>query len=288
YAAGPTGSLLENRTDTPLLNLDGTYTTWSYGYDPVTQALRGLGVRADRYRMLQGYDLASNIGGPELPDKRPGQLSNFFPNYLEYPIADSLAKWYRIMIQSGHHKTVTAFDEQDATLAEQWWRRDTGPDQGDRCFFVSGDDMFNNLINSTTVDNTLQLSLAQNVFGVSSCANAWSGTGTTPYPAIDDRFSAPGAGPGLAAPGTFTYPLDGGCPGANRFDALSKVADSTAQSVAFYPNAQVVGIARSRELDSVADKDRSKALGYGFSFQFIRDPAVAPTTQNYARSGVEN
>jgi hypothetical protein len=29
-------------------------------------------------------------------------------------------------------------------------------------------------------------------------------------------------------------------------------------------------------------------LGYGFSFQFIRDPAVTPTTQNYARSGVEN
>jgi hypothetical protein len=290
YAAGPAGSLLENRTDTPLLNLDGTYTTWSYGYDPVTQALRGLGVRADRYRMLQGYDLASNIGGHELPGKRPGQLSNFFPNYLEYPIADSLAKWYRIMIQSGHNKIVTAFDEQDATLAEQWWRRDTGSDQGDRCFFVSGDDMFNNLINSTTVDNTLQLSLAQNVFGVSSCANAWSDFSTVSFPTIDDRFSAPGAGPGLAAPGTFTYPIDGGCPGPNKFDALSKVGDANAVAVAFYsaPSSQTAGIAYSRELDNIADKDRSKALGYGFSIQFIRDPAVAPNTQNYTRSGAEN
>jgi len=290
YAPGPAGSLLAGKTDTPVLNLDGVYTTWAFGYDPVNQALRGLGVRNDRFRFLASGTTANHFGGHELPGKRPDRLSNFLPNYLEYPIADSLAKWYRIMIESSHTRTATVFNEQDATLAEQWWRRDTGSDQGDRCFFVSGDDMFNNLINSTTVDNTLQLSLAQNVFGVSSCANAWSDFSTVSFPTIDDRFSAPGAGPGLAAPGTFTYPIDGGCPGPNKFDALSKVGDANAQAVAFYsaPSSQIAGIAYSRELDNIGDKDRNKALGYGFSFQFIRDPAVAPNTQNYARSGAEN
>jgi hypothetical protein len=288
YPPGPAGSLLEGRIDTPLLNLDGTYTSWSFGFDPVTQALRGLGVRADRYRFLQGYELASNIGGHELPGGRVVHASNYFPNYQEYPIADSLAAWYRVMIQSSHLRTVTVFDEQDATLAEQWWRRDTGSNGGDRCIFVSGDDMFNTLLNTTGVTASLQISLAQSVFGVSSATNAWAGTNTTPYPTIDDRFAAASAGPGLAAPSTYTYPVDGGCPGPNRFDALTKVGDADAQNAVFYPNAQVAGIARSRELDSVADKDRNKAMAYGYSIQFVRDPAYGVTNANYARSGVEN
>jgi hypothetical protein len=288
YTAGPGGSLLAGKTDTPVLNLDGVYATWAFGYDPVSQALRGLGVRADRWRFLPSGTTANHFGGHELPGRRPDRFSNFFPNYLEYPIADSLAKWYRIILESSHTRTQTVFNEQDATLAEQWWRRDTGSDQGDRCIFVSGDDMFNNLLNTTGVDITLQISLAQNVFGVNSCTNAWTGTNTTPYPTIDDRFAAASAGPGLAAPNTFTYPVDGGCPGPNKFDALVKVGDADASASAFYPNAQVAGIARSRELDNVPDKDRNKALAYGFSLQFIRDPAYGITNANYTRSGVEN
>jgi len=255
----------------------------------MTQALRGLGVRADRFRFLASGTTANHFGGHELPGKRPDRDSNFLPNYVEYPIADSLAKWYRIMIESSHVRTASVFNEQDATLAEQWWRKETGPDLGDRCFFVSGDDMFNNLINTTTVDNTLQISLAQNVFGVASVGNAWAaGDPPNQFPTIDDRFSAASAGPGLAPAGTFTYPVDGGCPGPNKFDALAKVGDVNASVVATYPGGQIAGIAYSRELDNVADKDRSKGLGYGFSLQFVRDPAVAPNTQNYTRSGVEN
>jgi len=288
YAPGPAGSLLAGRTDTPVLNLDGIYTTWAAGFDPVTQALRGLGVRADRFRFLASGTTANHFGGHELPGRRKDRESNFFPNYLEYPIADSLAKWYRIMIESSHTRTASVFNEQDATLAEQWWRRDTGSNQGDRCFFVSGDDMFNVMLNTTGVDITFQVSLAQNVFGVSSVTNAWSGTNTAPYPTIDDRFAAASAGPGLAAPNTYTYPVDGGCPGPNRFDAMVKVGDPDASASAFYPNAQIAGIARSREMDTIGDKDRNKALAYGYSIQFIRDPAYGITNANYARSGVEN
>jgi len=288
YAAGPGGSLLAGRTDTPVLNLDGPYSTWSFGYDPVTQALRGLGVRADRYRFLAAGTFANHFGGHELPGRRQDRLSNFIPNYTEYPIADSLAKWYKIMIESSHTRTVTVFNEQDAGLAEQWWRRDTGSNQGDRCIFVNGDDMANVLLNATGVDVSLEISLAQNVFGISSVTNAWSGTNTNQFPTIDDRFAAASAGPGLAAPNTYTYPVDGGCPGPNKFDAMVKVGDTDASASAFYPNAQIAGIARSRELDTIGDKDRNKALAYGFSIQFIRDPAYSINNANYTKSGVEN
>ncbi|MGH7680712.1 MAG: T9SS type A sorting domain-containing protein, partial [Candidatus Eiseniibacteriota bacterium] len=265
---------------------DGAYTSWSFGYDPVTQALRGLGVRADRYRFLQGYDLASNIGGHELAGGRIGHLSNYFPNYTEYPIADSLASWYRIMIQSSHIRTFTVLDEQDAALVEQWWDRDTGSNQGDRCIFASGDNVFDMLFGPGSV--TFQTSLAQNVFGVFAATSQWSGTTTTPYPTIDDRFAASSAGPALAAANTFTYPLDGGCGAYNGFDALTKVGTADAFSAVFYPNSQIAGIARMSENDGVADKDRSKAIGYAYSLQFIRDPAYAQTNANYTRSGVEN
>jgi hypothetical protein len=288
YAAGPGGSLLAGKNDTPVLNLDGPYSTWSFGYDPVTQALRGLGVRADRYRFLSSGTTENHFGGHTLPGRRQDRLSNFFPNYTEYPIADSLAKWYRIMIESSHTRTQTVFNEQDAGLAEQWWRRDTGSNQGDRCIFVNGDDMANLLLNTTGVDVSLEISLAQNVFGINSATNAWSGTNTNQFPTIDDRFAAASAGPALAAPNTYTYPVDGGCPGPNKFDALVKVGDTDASASAFYPNAQIAGIARSRELDTIGDKDRNKALAYGFSIQFIRDPAYSIANANYTHSGVEN
>ena len=288
YAAGPAGSLLAGKTDADILNLDQVYTGWAFGYDPVVQALRGLGVRSDRYRDLGSVTTANHFGGHELPGQRPDRLSNFIPNYTEYPIADSLASWYKIMIASSHTRTISEFNEQDATLAEQWWAKDTGSNQGDRCIFMSGDDAMNTLLNTTGVVTTLQQSLATNVFGVASVTNAWAGSTSTPYPTIDDRFAAASAGPALAAANTFTYPVDGGCPGPNKFDAYVKVGSSDAASAVFYPNSQIAGIARMSERDAVTDKDRNKALAYGFSIQFIRDPAYGTTNANYTRSGVEN
>jgi len=293
YAVGPAGSLLAGKTNTPILNLDGVYGTWSFGYDPVIQAIRGLGVRADRYRFLASVTTANHFGGHELPGGRPDRLSNFFPNYLEYPLVDSLAAWYRILIESNHTRSVTVFNEQDAALAEQWTRRDTGANQGDRCFFFTGDDGFNLLLNTTGVDQTLRVSLAQNVFGVASVTNAWSGTNTNQFPTIDDRFAAAGAGPALAAANTFTYPIDGGCPGPNRFDSLIKLSENPAlesitQNAAFYPSAEVAAVSRMQDFDSIHDKDRSKSIGYGFSIQLIRDPAYNRNNANYTHSGVEN
>jgi len=301
YPSGSGGTLLAGRTNTPLLNLDGAYSNWSFTQDPVTQALRGLGVRADRYRYLQGYESGSNFGGHEIAGHRIARESNYFPNYLEYPLVDSLASWYRILIQSSHLINFPVFDEQDAIVAEQWMRKDSGPNQGDRCLFGSGDDFFNTLLNGPG-STSAHLSLAMNVFGV---AASTSPTLTT-FPTIDDRFAAASAGPALAPALTYTYPIDGSCPGYNRFDVLSKVGSADAQNTAFYPTAsQIGGIARMSENDLVTDNDRSKAIGYGFSLQFIRQPgypassAIRPASSDlsparpainpsYDHTGVEN
>ncbi len=278
YAPGAAGTLLAGKTTTPVLNLDAAYTAWSYGTDAMTQALRGLGVRADRYRLLQGVGEGANIGGHEQPGQRIERLSNYFPSWSEYGIKDSLAIWYRILLLPTHKNgDWPSVDEQDAHLIQDWWSTSTGANGGDRCIFGTGDDLFNTLLNPSPVPSpilkTNQISLAQNVFGVGSATGAWVGWSTVPNPFIDDRFSAPTSGPGLAPAGTYTYPLQGGCPGPARFDALTPTG-AGAVSAATYPvsggQTDVAGVANIAELDVIQDRDRSKALAHGFSLQFIR------------------
>jgi hypothetical protein len=305
YPAGLAGTLLAGKTSTPILNLDGSYTGWSFQQDPVTAALRGLGVRADRYRYLQGLGEGNNIGGHELTGDRPERLSNFFPNREEYGIVDSLASWYRILIQSSHLRTVTVFNEQDAQVVSDWARATTGSNGGDRCLLLTGDDAFNALTNLPSGTNGVrQLALSRDIFGVANVVTlalsaekgAWAGANTASYPTIDDRFAAAGSGPGLAAPGSFLYEADGGCPGANRFDPLTaqSLPQTTAAASATYPIAagvtDVAAVATTGEWDAVPDLDRTKALGYGFSIQFIRgSPGVIPrNAANYVHSGAQN
>ncbi|MGE5179877.1 MAG: FlgD immunoglobulin-like domain containing protein [Bacteroidota bacterium] len=285
YAAGHAGTLLAGVTNTPILNLDGSYSAWSFQQDPVTQALRGMGVRADRYRLLQGLDEGNNFGGHELlgaPDnQRPGRLSNYFPNMTEYAIRESLSTWYRVLIQSGHLRTATLDDEPDARLLDEWWNSPTpGSNGGDRCVFTSGDDYFNAIMNTAAGDPAPRRhTMGNDVFGINSVNGSWNGTASVLYPQVTDNFSGQ------------TYPVDGGCPGPNRFDALIKQGTSDAQNVAFYPVfsgiTDVAGVATMSEKDAVTDNDRSKALGYGFSIQFVRKPGMTPTgTTNYVHSGV--
>lgn len=282
YPPGAAGTLLAGVTSATVLNLDGNYTSWSFQQDPVTQALRAMGVRADRYRFLQGLGEGNNFGGHELPGQRVDRLSNYFPNVTEYPILTKLANAYRIMIQSSHLRSSTIFEEEDAILVHNWWNADTGTNGGDRCLFGSGDDMFNSLLNASLSfpQHTQQISLAQDVFGVASCIGAWTGANTTPYPTITDNFAG------------IQYPLDGGCPNPNRFDGLTPGGSTDITVAATFPGGvtELAGVARQTENDPTPDNDRSKALAYGFSIQFIRLAGVPVNgfATNYVHSGVQN
>jgi hypothetical protein len=273
YAAGAAGTQLAGRTTTPLLDLDGSYSRWNFATHATTQALRALGVRADRYRPLQGLEEGGHIGGHEFAGTRAGRLSNYFPNMDEYSIRDSLALWYRIMIESSHTSTTVVDEESDSKLISDWWASNTGTDGGDRCIFASGDDFFTALLAIGGVPHPFENSLSNSVLGVAAVANAWNGTATNQFPNIRDLFADPAAGPGLGT-GTFTYPIDGGCPGPNRFDALTRVGGADAQDAALYPT--VGGITNASavrymtERDTPTDHDRNKSLAYGYSIQFIR------------------
>ena len=274
YAAGAGGTQLAGRTTTPLLDLDGSYSRWSFGGHGTTQALRALGVRADRYRTLQGFEEGGHIGGHEFAGTRAGRLSNYFPNMDEYGIKDSLAVWYRIMIESSHTATSPVDEDADARVIAQWWATPTpGTDGGDRCIFGSGDDFFSALLTVSGVPHPDENGLPANVFGVSAAGNSWNGNSSVPLPLIKDLFADPAAGPALGT-GTYTYLVDGSCPGPNKFDALTKSGGGESSNSATFPTfasvTNVAGVANSAERDVLNDHDRSKALGYGFSLQFIR------------------
>ncbi|HEY3156410.1 MAG TPA: T9SS type A sorting domain-containing protein [Candidatus Eisenbacteria bacterium] len=275
YAPGAGGTLLAGRTDTPILNLDGVHTAWGSSADPVTQALRALGVRADRYRLLQGTEQGSNVGGHEFAGTRPGRLGNYFPNMDEYGIKDSLAAWYRIMIESSHVRASFVLEESDSKLINQWWSTPTpGTDGGDRCLLSTGNDFFAALLAVGGVPHPNNNALATQVFGVAAAVNQWNGGASNQFPLIKDMFADPAAGPGLGVSGAYSYIVDGGCPMGDRFDALTKIGTADAQNSATYPTfggaTNTAAVAHSAERDVIPDHDRNKAVGYGFSIQLIR------------------
>jgi hypothetical protein len=178
------------------------------------------------------------------------------------------------MIQSQHTSTASIDDDADARLIKQWWDTSTpGTSGGDRCLFTSGDDYFNTLLTASGLPNANQVLLANTVYGVASITNAWNGNTSVALPLIKDLFADPAAGPALGS-GSFTYFIDGGCPAPNRFDALTKVGSVEARNIATFPTfasvTNVAGVAHMTEKDGIGDHDRNKALGYGFSIQFIR------------------
>jgi hypothetical protein len=130
--------------------------------------------------------------------------------------------------------------------------------------------------------------LALEVFGVEAAADAWVGTASVQYPSIEDKFSNQASGPSLV-PG-YTYPIDGGCPFPDRFDALIKLPDAEVSAVALYPffggQADIAAVSRIHEHDVFPDFDRSKALGYGFTLAAPRLAGIPPSAPNFQHVGV--
>src|SRR5262249_53892241 len=141
----------------------------------------------------------------------------------------------------------------DAKLLQQWWEAPTGTDGGDRCLLLTGNDGLNSLVALDGVPHPFENALASQVFGVATVSNAWNGNATNHTPTIRDMFADPAAGPGLGVLGAYTYPVDGGCPGPDRFDALFKIGSVEAQDAALYPT--VSGVTHTAAVSYMTERD---------------------------------
>jgi hypothetical protein len=277
YPPGTPGSLVEGRTDTPLLFIDGAYGSWSFGVDPIIHAYRGMGVRADRYRLLGGGGLGANIGGHELAGEQPKRLSNYFPNPEEFGIVDSLRHWYRIMVASTNNRTSNIMSEADALLGWEWYVGDTGFDGGDRCFFAHGDDFGYGLLHgSTEPPGPYRSLLAQEVFGL---------VDATKRPSL----SPPGGGPiGTLDPfhewGSGPFPLANP---SHEYDIVQSVMNPNAGGDLTYKsgvipavrdlgNLHTYAIAFRTEKDVLWDHDRNKSelSEYSIQAQFLTGVSI--------------
>ena len=274
----------------PILNLDGAYTAWSFSQDPgdpgprprrpgrPPSAAAGAGLR-EQHRGARADRAAgqSEVGSADQP----------LPEHER--VLDRDSTWYRILIQSSHLRNAALEDEADARLIEAWWNSPTGSN-GEIAACSPRARITRTRSQCRRIDpSSPRSSYASNVLGIQSAAGAWAGSGSNLHPTVEDRFANPASGPGLVA--GYTYPTDCGCPGPNRPDALTKVASPDAQNVAFYPLfsgvTDVAGVARMSEADPITDKDRSKALAYGFSVQYVRKTGIPTNASNYVHSGVE-
>jgi len=291
YPPGSVGSLLAGQTRTPVLLIDAGYGTWGSHRDPISEALIGMGVRADRYRLLQDRIVGNGIGGRSTSWSDSDAVGNYFPSASEYGIADSLAAWYRIVLIASHVRGVgPTLSDADAALLHDWWTRDTGINGGDRCLFGAGNEFFTGLLD-TIPDrpdpNAAQL--AGDAYGVAGIQPTWGGLGATPYPAIDDQFASPNSGPGLGPPGGYSYTLDGAWAGPQKPDALLRTSSPDAFTSALYPNSpDIAGVGVSSERDLISDSDRSKGLGYGYSMDFLHNGATKGPGSVYLPSGLQN
>lgn len=284
YPSGPAGTLLAGRTTTPLLIVDAHYLGWETGANPLVDAARGMGVRADVLRLIDaGLRRGNGLGGHEVTGPAE-HLSNFHPNATEWALIDSLATWYRIMVYDTGGELPATLDDADALVLREWHDRSTGTNGGDRGLLLSGENVASRLLGMSASTNMLSLAQAA---GLSSASDAWPGAGTVRYPAVDDRFSPPSAGPGLASPGTFLYPIDGGTGHRSPADDLVPLGTSGVSVSGTYPGANAA-VASAVERDPLSDLDRNKILTQAFSLESIRKTGVSPKAQNFLYSGVEN
>lgn len=288
YSPGTAGTLLAGRTTTPLLLVDPNSLQWRAGGNPLIEAIRGLGVRADIYRVTDaGLRRGNGLGGHELAGAIPAVATNFHPNGEEWSLTDSLAQWYRLVIVDTGGLDNGCIEEPDARLLTQWWNAPTGPNGGDRGLLVAGENVLSALMGVGSPAGPNQLALASDVLGVASASGEWASAASTPIPAIDDRFAATSAGPGLAPPGSLTYPIDGGRGDPSAADGISALGSLGVSASASYPT-DGAGISSLLEHDSIADLDQNKALVYAYSLEALGKTGIPMQLGTLTPAGLEN
>jgi flagellar hook capping protein FlgD len=212
----------------------------------VGQSLAVLGARFDRFDVNDpASSLGNTLGG--------GNPSNPGPVWPAVPLG-TLGTYKAILWDTGDRAAVT-LSAQDQSLLQSWLAL-TGKNRG---LMLAGDNIAYDLtVNLQGIPNFLSCTM-----GATYVRDVWE---DAPQDTLIPALSG--------ATGTRIFPekfpIDGGCPGINRFDALAlnSCAGATARPWLNYPNS-FSAVTERRDALGPAGGDSLRALLFGFSLEYM-------------------
>ncbi|MBI4364619.1 MAG: hypothetical protein HY568_04245 [Candidatus Latescibacteria bacterium] len=210
------------------------------GGSPTDQSLVALGARYDRYDVNAPDGLLGNgLGGAPAGDP-----------VLWWPptSAATLGAYSGILWDVGDRSAAT-LSAADQALLQQWLAL-PGSNRG---LMMAGDNLaFDMTANGRDIGTFLSCTMGATYF-----RDIWENV-------PQDSLSPSTAGAAGTRIASEPFPIDGECPGVNRFDALltSACAGSKARSWILYPNTLVGAVERRDSVGVVADTSRSVLLGF--------------------------
>jgi len=212
----------------------------------IGQSLAALGARYDRYDVnAPGSGIGNAPGG--------GNPANPGPVWPAVPLA-TLGIYKAILWDTGDRAAAT-LNAQDQTLLQSWLAL-TGKNRG---LMVAGDNVAYDLtVNGQGIPNFLSC-----VMGVTYVRDVWED-------APQDTLTPPLIGATGTRIVSESFPVDGTCPGVNRFDALAlnSCAGSSARAWLRYPNTLSAATER-RDALGPAGGDSVRAMLLGFSLDYM-------------------
>jgi hypothetical protein len=214
------------------------------------QSLQAMGMRYDRYDVnAASLGLGNGPGGGD-----PSEPTRVWPGVS----AGSLAAYSTIVWDVGTRSNAT-LTKQDQLLLQTWA---TYPGKN-RNLLVAGDNVANDLVvNGTGVANFLSCTL-----GAGYLRDIWE---NTPQDSLQPVVTGASGTKFAGAP----FPLAGGCPTLNRFDALavSSCAGGTGRAWLRYPNQLIAATERLAAIGSPGG-DSARAVLAGFTFDALKSQA---------------
>ncbi|MGH7681740.1 MAG: FlgD immunoglobulin-like domain containing protein, partial [Candidatus Eiseniibacteriota bacterium] len=212
----------------------------------ITQSLTALGARYDRFDVNAP---ASGLGNA------PGGGNPSDPAHAWPAVSLATLAQYKAILWDVGDRSVLTLSAQDQTLLTSWIAL-TGKNRG---LILAGDNLaYDMTVNSQDITNFLSCTM-----GATYIRDVWE---TSPQDSLTPNL--------LGEPGTRivseTFPLNGDCPGINRFDALfvSSCAGANGRAWLRYPNTLPAATERRGALGAVGG-DSLRAMVLGFSLDFM-------------------
>ena len=212
------------------------------GTTPIEQSLAALGARFDRFDVNAPGDALGNTPG----GGNPGQPGNQWP---AVPLATLGV--YRAIVWDVGERAVQTLSTQDQTLLQSW----TGLTGKNRGLLLAGD----NIAHDMTVNGQGNPNFLSCTVGATYFRDVWE---NAPQDSLTPTLTGATATRIAAEP----FPVVGGCPTINRFDAvtISSCVGANGRAWVRYPNTLIAGSERTGALGAPGG-DSLRVVLLGFS-----------------------